>query len=419
MNSKKLAIMGIMVMVVCIIGIIFSPKIFETVEKSTYQVKQAAITGDMTAKMTPGMYGQWFGDIVVFPKGWTYFFTHDQDVTDDIDKDTSIEVRFNDGSLCNVSGTLRVLLPTTEQDAIDLVVKRGHKTYGDVEAKLIQPHVRNVLRTTANLMSARESYSTGRIEFVSWAKDQIQNGVYDTVAEIRDVEDLVTGEKIKKSFQVIRRDKETGAPVYQGNPLDGTGIIVKNFEIKSFRYEPKVQKQIATQQEAYMAVATAKANAEKAEQDKRTIVAQGKAKVATAQYEKEQEKIRAIVEAEQKKEVARLDKEAAVFTKQKEILLGEGLATRKRLVMNADGALKQKLATYETVMSLWAEAFANRKVPTVIIGGGGAGGGADADRASVDFETMISVMMLQNLGLDLTIPVGQGPRVNLTKKKGE
>ncbi len=430
----SLVILGVIILV----GLVSGTKLVETVEKGTYQVKQAAITGNMTAKMDPGMWGQFFGDIVVWPKAETYFFTSSKDTKGDTAIDKSIEVRFNDGSLCNIGGTLRIILPTSESEAISLVTARGHKKYIDAQEKLVLPHVRNVLRTTANLMSARESYSTKRSQFVTWSRDQIQNGVYQTETEIRPEKDLVSGETIMKSFQKIK--EIDGLPQYQANPLEGTGILVKQFEVKKFKYEEKVRKQIAKQQEALMAVATAKAKAAEAEQDKLTIVAQGKAKVASAKYEEEQKKVRAVVEAQKNKEVqelnadrdknvaetqankrlevAKLDRKAAVETKEEQILLGEGEATRKQLVLAADGALAQKLKTYEAIMDTWANAYSKRKVPTIIMGGSGTGPKAEGsvDSNAIQMADVLSLMALKQLGLNLDMPTGsiqQGKKIAL------
>lgn len=184
-----------------IIAVTCAGYIGETVDKGTYQVKQAAITGTMTAKMTPGFWWQWFGDIDPWPKAETFFFTDTKDTKGDVDADNSIEVRFNDGSRGKISGTVRIVLPKSEQQAIDLVTVKSHKTYGDLQEKLIKPTVRNVLRSTANLMTARESYSEMRLDFISMARDQILNGVYKTREDIRQVENLVTGEKIWKKVK--------------------------------------------------------------------------------------------------------------------------------------------------------------------------------------------------------------------------
>jgi len=418
MGLKSMIGLGF-VAVLVVIGAMSLPMIVDTVEKGTYQVKQAAVSGTMDAKMTPGLWLQAWGDIDVWPKADTFFFTHDNDTEGDIDIDTSMEVRFNDGSMCKISGTARVIMPTTKDEAIALTTVRGHKTYKDVQEKLIKPTVRNVLRSTANLMSARESYSEKRPDFVTWSRDQITNGVYVTEETTKEVEDLVTGEKIWKRVKKIRMG-EDGLPMYQMNPMEGTGIELKNFEIKSFVYEKKVQKQIASQQEARMAVETAKAKAEKAEQDRLTIEAEGKAKVATAKYEKEQEKIRAVVAAQQAKEVkviqgqqmkefAALERDAAKLNKERNILDGQGLAEKRRLVLAADGALKQKLSTFEAVQKDWADAYARRNVPAYYqTGGAGEAGSSDGnlDLQTRQFMQMINIMTAKQLGLDLSIQAG-------------
>jgi regulator of protease activity HflC (stomatin/prohibitin superfamily) len=419
MSIKKM-VMYCFIAVFIMVAMISFPKIFDTVEKGTYQVKQAAITGKMDAKMTPGMWLQNFGDIDTWPKAETYFFTHDNDTKGDTDTDTSIEVRFNDGSICKISGTLRIIMPTSKQQAIALVIDRGHKTYMDVREKLIKPTLRNVLRSTANLMSARESYSEKRLDFTNWARDQIEHGVYKTKEETKQVEDLVTGEKTWKKVKTIL--KKGGIPLHEENPLEGTGIVLKNFEIKTFKYEKKVQAQISKQQEARMAVETAKAEAEKAKQGELKAIAEGKMKVATAKYEKEQDKIRAVVDAQkekevqelnaardknvaviagnQRKEVAKLDRDAATLKKQELILLGEGEAARKRAVMQADGALQQKLATYERVNKMYANAikdYAGNWVPTVNMGNNGtsAAGGAN------DLINLLTTKTALDLGLNM------------------
>lgn len=403
--------MYVVFMVLFFIGLFSVPKIIETVEKGTYQIKQAAISGTMTAKMSPGLWMQYWGDIDTWPKAETFFFTHDKDTKDDVDADSSIEVRFQDGSVCKISGTARVIMPTSPQDAINLVINRNHKTYKDLEQKLILPTIRNVLRSTANLMTARESYSVKRLDFVTFARDQIENGVYQTEESVKEIEDLVTGEKVRKEVKAILR--KGGVPLYQANPMGDTGIRLVNFEIKSFRYENKVRNQIGKQQEARMNVETAKAKAEEARQRELQTVAEGLAAVAKAKYEKEQEKVRAVVDAEKDKEVAilqaskkleeaKLLKLAAKENKLANILDGQGLAEKKRLILAADGALEQKLATYKAVQNRYAAAIENYKgnwVPTVMTGGTSGGNG----NAAMTMIEALSIKALKDLALDLEV----------------
>ena len=376
------------------------------------------VTGAMSAKMEPGMWLQLFSDIEKWPKAETFFFTKDEVGTEVVDR--AIEVRFNDGSLCDVSGTLRIILPSSDQQAIDLVTKYGYVNYADLEQKLILPVVRNSLRLTANLMSARDSYSEQRADFVFWTWDQIQNGIYETEEKTRKVVDAVSGQEITKTFKIIRRDANS-SPVYQRNPLEGLGITLVNFEVKLFDYTEKVRAQIGAQQTALMAVATARAKAQQAEQEALMAQAEGKAKVAREKYKEEQKKIRAIVQAQKRLEVAELDKaramvqarermevaeldrQAAAEKKQEEILIGQGEAKRKRLVLKADGALKQKLEAYVQAQQLWANAYAQRQVPSLIMGGGGK---SDTDKASTDFAQMMQLLVARQMGLDLSVSKG-------------
>ena len=76
--------------------------------------------------------------------------------------------------------TMRIILPSSERQAIDLIRTYGYMDYTDLEQKLVLPVVRNALRITANLMSARESYSEKRANFVFWTWDQIQWGIHLT-----------------------------------------------------------------------------------------------------------------------------------------------------------------------------------------------------------------------------------------------
>lgn len=397
----------------CVIGailllsLIFASSMFETVKKGTYQIKQAAITGAMSAKMTPGLWMQAFGDIQTWPKAETFYFTADVEEGEELDQ--SIEVRFVDGSICHISGTCRVQMPIIEEAVLDLVIKEGYKSFLDLELKLILPVVRNSLRLTANLMNARESYAEKRTDFNYHAWEQIQNGLYETIEEIRKEPDPISGELVTRTYKIIKKKKD-GTPVHQINPMEGLGIALANFEIKKFVYDKTVVDQIATQQEALMAVATAKTKAQEAEQNALTVEAQGKASVMTAKYEKEEERVREVVAAQKRLDVAVLEKRAAAETKQKEILLGQGEAERKRLVLAADGALRQKLDAMIEIQKLYADAWKVRPVPAWVWGSGSPSGGSD--ESFIGLIQVLTAKITKDLGLDMTIPRGK----TVTKK---
>ena len=414
-----IAIMGIIAL-----WVVFN--IFDTNNKGQYRIVQYPVTGKMVAKMDPGMYFQMWGDVQTWPKSETFYFTSDADEGERHDQ--SIEVRFNDGSVANISGTCRVLLPTGPDQAIGLMTNLNFRNYGDLENRFIMPIVRSALRTTANLMNARESYSEKRLDFKTMAWDQIQHGIYKTEEQVTWVDNPEQpGQKIRRTVKVIRKDKN-GMPLRDHNPLEGTGISLANFEVKKFEYDEKVKAQISKQQDNYMAIATATAEAQRAEQEAKTAEAQGKRDVMKVKYEEMKEKERATVRAQkeaevatinaqrevdvakkakeqaevkanQKLSVAKLEKKAAVETKQKLILEGQGEAEKKRLIMAADGALEKKLEAYVQVMGKFANAIQNYDgnwVPTTMLGGSGEGG----SNAALDLMQILSVKAAKDLALD-------------------
>ena len=54
---------------------LFSSSIVETNEAGNVQVKQAAITGELTCKLDPGMWAQMFGAIHTYKEASTFHFT--------------------------------------------------------------------------------------------------------------------------------------------------------------------------------------------------------------------------------------------------------------------------------------------------------------------------------------------------------
>lgn len=423
----NMRIVLIAVVVICLLGAcILAPQLYDNVRAGTYHITQNPFTGTITARMSPGPYMQNFAHISVFPVSETFFFTSDNEGTA---TDDSIEVQFRDGSKCNIAGTCRVDLPTDPEVAKNLMVKHGYMDQKSIEQRLILQVLRNGLIAAANQMTAKESYADKRLNFISDARDQILHGVWKTKDVVSKELDPITKLEVTVISKVPVTD-EHGIVLREPNPLDGTGITLSQFTIKSFNYEEKVKKQIEVQQAAIMAVQTAKANLLKADQDRLTVEAEGKAKVMTAQYEEEQKKIRATVEAEKdrevatiaaqkqvdvagkekeqaiisatkEKEVAALQLDAAKLVKQQKIELGTGEAEAKKLVFEADGALGVKAATLVEINKVWAEAFKSRNVPSIVMGGKD-GAGTDSDAAT--FMQILGIKAAKDLSMDMTLP---------------
>lgn len=420
---KKFVFGGVIVLIL-LIGVVLFNQIVGKVVSGTYVTKQAAITGTMTAHMKPGWYPLMFGDDIVWPKSETYFATADKDAKDDVDEDMSIAAQFNEGSKVAISATARIILPTDEQQAIDIVNKYGYRSYTSLRDKHILPILRKAIRNTASLMTAVESYATKRTDFQVWVADQLENGLYVLETDQRKVkadESCIDSEKKKcemksEPYKVIKMQADGITPVREAKKSLVPGITILNFEVKSFEYDTKVKEQIAKQQTARMDVQTAIANAKKAEQERIAAEALGKKAVTEAEYKELEIKARQIVVAQREKEVAelagekrknvaKLDRDAAEFKKQEEILLGQGEAERKKLVMMADGALKQKLEAIQAMNKDWANAFATRKVPAYVnYGGSGKNGVAGStDLESQQFQQLVNLKLMETIGLDMEI----------------
>lgn len=176
---------------------------------------------------------------------------------------------------------------------------------------------------------------------LNYIEDQIQGGVYKTTQRETKTKDPITG--AEKTVTVVEIVKDSN-----GNPgrqeeavLKSYGIKTSNFAVTSLPYDDVVEQQIKQQQELTMKVQTAVASAKEAEQRAITVAKEGEANAAAAKWAQEVEKAKAVTLAQQEFDVAQLGAESAEQKKRAEILLGEGEATRKKLVMQADGALEK------------------------------------------------------------------------------
>ncbi|MBW2698367.1 MAG: hypothetical protein JRE70_17930, partial [Deltaproteobacteria bacterium] len=129
------------------------------------------------------------------------------------------------------------------------------------------------------------------------------------------------------------------------------------------------------QEEEQRLLAIAKGEREVAER-------QASAKVSQIQKttEAETDKQLAITQAEKLREEAKIMRETAQiklekahFEAETRRTLAEAEAYQKRVILKADNALAQKLDAEIRIHSLWAEAFAQRRVPANVFGAGGGG----------------------------------------------
>lgn len=404
MQKFKMGAFALLAGVLLAAMIVVGDKLVETNDAGNMQVKQAAITGDLTCQLQPGMYAQMFGSISTYREAETFSFNVDLD--NDGNSDSPLLTRFNDGTVATVTGSLRVLLPSNCEDMI-MVHRKFHSMEG-VMAKLVMPAMRKAMFSTGPHMSASESQAERRGEFASLAEDQLRNGVIMTDQEEREVPDPITGELKKIMVAVKEKCSPEGPTCIGGFNRDPSafheyGITVSNFVIDNIEYPSAVLEQIETQRKARMNILTQQAQAKEAEARASKAEAEAKAQIAETRAQEEIAKTQAIVRAEaakdqavlearKKKEVAALDLESADLEKRARILRAEGEATAAAKLIQADGALKQKLDAYVKVQELWAAAYAQQRPTADVVFGGGEGGRASGSSPA---ETMMQLLSIK------------------------
>lgn len=413
-NITKLIIAGAITLVLLILGLMA----FGTNDNGYRTVVQYP-NGHTFVVLEPSWYLTMLGDTIRYQDVITYDYergANESDPTVDVD---GINVRYQDGGLGTIHGIARFELPDDEETM--LMLHREFRSNEGLANKLLRNVTDEAMNLTAGLMTSEDAYAVDRGSFSDWSRQQVQGGKFRTVLkEITEVDEL-TGRRVTKSVPEIAYG-DNGLPIQYAADLQRYGINVSGFQITDWNFEQKTLDQITEKREATMAIITARANAERAQQDAITAEEQGKANVMKAKYEKEVEKERAVVDAQRQAEVAviaaqqnvdvaeqqKLQAEqlklAAAEYKEEQILRGEGDAAYKQLVLEADGALAQKLEAYIKVQQAYAREIGKQRwVPDVQMG---ASGVADGGNAATELVELLTAKTAQDLRLDMTMPKG-------------
>lgn len=366
--KKVLAVVAAFVglLLVCMIG-----KLGEDVPNEKIVVNQFPFTGKMAYWTTAGWKWQGFGHTTEYFKTQQYWFGGKD--ADGNEHGTPIRVIFNDASVGYIYGSLRIKLPTSE-DKLKLI----HTDYNGMDRlmnDLVSQTVVKVVYASGPLMSAFESYAEKKNDLIAYVDDQLANGVYKTSVREVVMTDSFTGEekKVKMASLVADENAPGGYKRSETSPFAYYGIEIGQVAISDIQYDDKVTKQIETQQQANMSIQTKKSEALAAQQDAIKAEAEGKAAAAKAKWEQEKIKATEVTKAEQEREVSRLAAEKAEFDKKRVIAEGQAEAEANRLKVAA-GLTPQERAEwdYKTKVGV-AEALSKVKLPTIVSTGSDGG----------------------------------------------
>lgn len=433
-RRKKIVrrIISLIVLVAIVIGFgIASFGLFEHVPAGYICVIQSPVKGTLAVYTEPGTKWQGFGKVTLYPRSGVFEFMQPGDPNDpdlkkmyDPKKDKSLKIAFNDGGDAWISGSIRYDYPL-EHEQIKLLHKM-FSSHENVMNGLISKTVERSVYMTGPLMSSIDSAMVRKADLPKYIEDQARNGLYDVITKEVIVEDEITREtkRIKVAEPIKNATAPNGFQRQEESVLSKYGLSLSNFSTQNVTYSDGVQKRILALFDAQSDIQIATLNAKKAEQDKKTEEEKGKATATAAEWkaktiaaeeiaaaekeasimniQAERDKQVAVTQAERNKEVAELDKQTAALYKDATLLRAEADAEAKRKIMQADGALAQKLDAYVKVQQAYASAIQGYKgnwVPGIMTGGAGA----DGSNAATQMMEFLTIKAAKDLSLDLSV----------------
>ena len=369
------------IIVLCLLG-----SIGEDVKNKTIVVNQYPISGRMSYWTEPGFQWQLFGKTTTYYKTEQLWFGG-KDISDN-PIGSPIPVKFYDGSDGMIYGSLRVELPTDTKYLAK--IQREYDSMDRLMNDLVKQTVSKVIYATGALMTGFESYAEKKNDFLEYVQDQLAHGVYKTNVRIEEVKDQAGNiEKLKIASLIADTLAPNGYKRSETSPFMDYGIKVNQVSISTIDYSQKVKDQIAQQQESNMLAQTAKAKAAAAAQEAIRAEEEGKAKAAQAKWAQEtikatevtkaeQEYEVAVTQAKQQRETAKLAAEKAEFDKKRIIAQGEAEAAANRAKVNA-GLTPQERAEWDFKTKVGvAEAISKVNLPTIVMTGSGSNGSSSA-----------------------------------------
>ncbi len=347
--------------------------IFQNNDVGHAQVKQAAFTGNLSIHKAPGIYLQMFGKITDYPVTGFIEFSADEHGEG---KPMSTTFRGNSGA--DISGTLKYRLPTDEKQLLSLNERYGSSD--SVLETLVKKALLEAVKQTGPMFSAEEAMIQRRSEFTKLAKEQLEDGIFQTYTEDLEIK-MEDGQNRTETITHVRVDKAGKPVIDKPSTLKQYGIEVIDFTIRDFKFDDLTTKLIKDKKEAEQSKVVGRANSERAKQDAITAMEQGKAKVASAEAEQNVIKVKSVVEAQKNYEVAKFAKLQAEQEALAKTIQGKAESEVSRLKVIAGlSPLEKADIEMKTRIGVAAE-IAKVKFPEsmVIVGGGGGPGGGKVD----------------------------------------
>lgn len=386
------------------------------------------ITGDEKVVSDVGYNVYLFGRYNAWKRAMTVQAVADQQESMDAETDQHdasatlppLNITYLDQVDANAEATVRFSIPEDQENFLRLA--HEYRSPENLLRTALIPAFKETLQATASLMSAEEYYSGSRSEFNTEFEKQMSSGIYI----VRREEQLeITGRKVKSSanaslgeqqqdygdetkvtFQVNKVLGDDGQPLRKAQKFTLFGIEVVDTRITDMRPNNKFVERMQLKQKASADRAIAREQRIQEEEQRLLAIAKGEREVAERQAQAKVEQIQRTTEAQTEKQLAltnaqklkeqaeiskdtaQIELEKARIEAETQRTLADAEAYQKRVILQADNALAQKLQTEIEIQKTWADAFARRAVPVNVFGGNG-----DTPTGS-DSETRAFMQML-------------------------
>lgn len=397
-----------------------------------YQTHVRTIWGTESVEDNVGWYFKGpFGRDQSWKQAQTVQFTKGGD-RNEVDDAVNIE-DFQITYLGNVTGTAeastRFRLPQGEQF---LQIAREYRTPNNFYATAVIPAVKETLQTTASMMSADDYFAGGRSEFSTTFEDQLRSGQFhvrrtetQTVAARtqNDDETAVVGREggeVKRSqFQITKLTDKEGNFLRKVQPFRSMGVDVVEARITDVVPNDQFRQRMQRVQDSQAQLALARQDRLREEEQKLLVITRGEREVEEKRQmtlkdqverttQAETDKQLALITAAKVKEEAMIQKETAAtqletarLEAQRTKTLADAEAHAKKVVIDANGALEQKLDALVKINAVWAQAAKEAPVPTTVIGGGDGSTSRQTEVSSL--MQMLMVNQAKALSIDTAI----------------
>lgn len=306
-----------------------------------------------------------------------------------------LNIMFLDQVDAHAEATARFSIPEDPESFLNLA--HEYRSPENLLRTALIPAFKETLQATASLMSAEDYYSGGRTEFNSEFEIQMSNGIYVVRREEKMIQinrqakasanaalgeqQQDYGDEAQLTFVVTKVLDENGQPKRKLQKFVNFGIAVVDARVTDMRPNKKFVERMQLKQKASADRAIAREQRIQEEEQRLLAIAKGEREVAERQAqaqakvvqiqkttEAETEKQLAITAATKLKEQARIEKETAEINYEKAKVEAQTVKTladaesyKKKVILQADNALAQKLDAEVQIQRLWAEAYSKRK----------------------------------------------------------